>query len=291
MYSKAYEILKQAKEENCKISDIVLKNECKLAEASEETIRDRVRAVLKVMREASESAIKKETTSISGLIGGNAVKADKYRAVGNTVCGDTVNRAIARALSSSEVNASMGRIAAMPTAGANGIVPAAVITAGEKLGVDEEAMIDALLTASGVGQIIKKNATLAGAEGGCQAECGAAAAMAAAAVVEMYGGTPEMAFHASAIALKSVLGLVCDPVAGLVEVPCSKRNASGVVNAMASADMALAGITSAIPFDEVVDAMFKIGKVMPVSLRETALGGLAATPTGQAIRCRLVDKK
>ncbi len=291
MYSKAYEILKQAKEENCKISDIVLKNECKLAEASEETVRDRVRAVLKVMREASESAIKKETTSISGLIGGNAVKADKYRAVGNTVCGDTVNRAIARALSSSEVNASMGRIAAMPTAGANGIVPAAVITAGEKLGVDEEAMIDALLTASGVGQIIKKNATLAGAEGGCQAECGAAAAMAAAAVVEMYGGTPEMAFHASAIALKSVLGLVCDPVAGLVEVPCSKRNASGVVNAMASADMALAGITSAIPFDEVVDAMFKIGKVMPVSLRETALGGLAATPTGQAIRCRLVDKK
>ncbi len=291
MYSKAYEILKQAKEENCKISDIVLKNECKLAEASEQTVRDRVRAVLKVMREASESAIKKETTSISGLIGGNAVKADKYRAVGNTVCGDTVNRAIARALSSSEVNASMGRIAAMPTAGANGIVPAAVITAGEKLGVDEEAMIDALLTASGVGQIIKKNATLAGAEGGCQAECGAAAAMAAAAVVEMYGGTPEMAFHASAIALKSVLGLVCDPVAGLVEVPCSKRNASGVVNAMASADMALAGITSAIPFDEVVEAMLKIGKVMPVSLRETALGGLAATPTGQAIRCRLVDKK
>lgn len=291
MYSKAYEILKQAKEENCKISDIVLKNECKLAEASEQTIRDRVRAVLKVMQDASEAAIKKETTSLSGLIGGNAVKADKYRATGNTVCGDTVNRAIARALSSSEINASMGRIAAMPTAGANGIVPAAVITAGEKLGVDEEAMIDALLTASGVGQIIKKNATLSGAEGGCQAECGAAAAMAAAAVVEMYGGTPEMAFHAAAIALKSVLGLVCDPVAGLVEVPCSKRNASGVVNAMASADMALAGITSAIPFDEVVDAMYKIGKVMPVSLRETALGGLAATPTGQAIRCRLVDKK
>ncbi|MGB7606357.1 MAG: L-serine ammonia-lyase, iron-sulfur-dependent, subunit alpha [Lutisporaceae bacterium] len=291
MYSKAFEILKQAKEENCKISDIVLKNECKLAEASEQTIRDRVRAVLKVMQDASEAAIKKETTSLSGLIGGNAVKADKYRATGNTVCGDTVNRAIARALSSSEINASMGRIAAMPTAGANGIVPAAVITAGEKLGVDEEAMIDALLTASGVGQIIKKNATLSGAEGGCQAECGAAAAMAAAAVVEMYGGTPEMAFHAAAIALKSVLGLVCDPVAGLVEVPCSKRNASGVVNAMASADMALAGITSAIPFDEVVDAMYKIGKVMPVSLRETALGGLAATPTGQAIRCRLVDKK
>lgn len=291
MYSKAYEILELTKEENCKISDIVLKNECKLAEVNEQTVRDRVRAVLKVMQDASESAIKRKTTSISGLIGGNAVKADKYRAAGHTVCGDTVNKAIARALSCSEVNASMGRIAAMPTAGANGIVPAAVITAGEKLGADEEAMIDALLTASGVGQIIKKNATLSGAEGGCQAECGAAAAMAAAAVVELYKGTPEMAFHAAAIALKSILGLVCDPVAGLVEVPCAKRNASGVVNAMASADMALAGITSAIPFDEVVEAMFKIGKVLPASLRETALGGLAVTPTGQAIKCRLVDKK
>lgn len=287
MYNKATEIIEQTKEENCRISDIVLKNECKLEEASEQQIRDRIRKVLRVMQEASESAVKKETTSISGLIGGNAVKADKYRAAGNTVCGDTVNKAMARAISSSEVNASMGRIAAMPTAGSNGIVPAAIITAAEKLGLGEEDMIDALLTASGVGQIIKKNATLSGAEGGCQAECGAAAAMAAAAIVEMYGGTPEMAFHAAAIALKSVLGLVCDPVAGLVDVPCSKRNASGVVNAMASADMALAGITSVIPFDEVVDAMYKIGKVMPAALKETALGGLAATPTGQAIKCRL----
>jgi L-serine dehydratase len=139
--------------------------------------------------------------------------------------------------------------------------------------------------------LIKKNATISGAEGGCQAECGAGAAMAAAGIVELYGGTPEMAFDAAAIAIKSILGLVCDPVAGLVEVPCSKRNATGVVNAMACADMALAGIKSVIPFDEVVDAMYKIGKALPAALRETSLGGLATTPTGETIRCRLSERK
>lgn len=291
MYNRAHEIIEKTKENNCRISDVVLKNECKIAEASEEQVRDKVRHVLKVMQDSAQSGIDKETYSMSGLIGGNAVKMDAYRKAGNTVCGDVMNRAIARAISCSEVNASMGRVAAMPTAGSCGIVPGALITAAETLQADEEALIDALLTASGVGQIIKKNATLAGAEGGCQAECGAAAAMAAAAIVEMYGGTPEMAFDAAAIALKNILGLVCDPVAGLVEVPCSKRNAGGVANAMSCADMALAGIKSVIPFDEVVDAMFKIGKVMPVALRETALGGLAVTPTGMACKCRLFDNK
>lgn len=291
MYNKAYELINQTKENNCKISDIVLQNECKLMECSEREVRNKVRAILHVMRDASQSGIEKETMSVSGLIGGNAVKVDNYRKTNKTVCGDVVNRAIARALSTSEVNASMGRIVAMPTAGASGIVPAAVITAAETINADEEAVIDALFTASGVGQLIKKNATISGAEGGCQAECGAGAAMAAAAIVELYGGTPEMAFDAAAIAIKSVLGLVCDPVAGLVEVPCSKRNATGVVNAMACADMALAGIKSAIPFDEVVDAMYKIGKALPAALRETAMGGLATTPTGESIRCRLSERK
>lgn len=291
MYNKAYELINQTKENNCRISDIVLKNECKLMDCSEEEIRKKVRVVLQVMKDAAQSGIEKETMSVSGLIGGNAVKADDYRKTNKTVCGDVVNRAIARALSTSEVNASMGRVVAMPTAGASGIVPAAVITAAETINADEDLIIDAMLTASGVGQLIKKNATISGAEGGCQAECGAGAAMAAAAIVELYGGTPEMAFHAAAIALKSVLGLVCDPVAGLVEVPCSKRNATGVVNAMACADMALAGIKSAIPFDEVVDAMYKIGKALPAALRETAMGGLATTPTGEAVRCRLSEKR
>jgi len=291
MYNKAYELINETKENNCRISDIVLRNECKLMECSEEEVRSKIRKVLYVMKDAAQSGIDKETRSVSGLIGGNAVKADQYRKNNRTVCGDVVNRAIARALSTSEVNASMGRIAAMPTAGASGIVPAAVITAAETIDADEEAIIDALLTASGIGQLIKKNATISGAEGGCQAECGAGAAMAAAAIVELYGGTPEMALDAGAIALKSILGLVCDPVAGLVEVPCSKRNATGVVNAMACADMALAGIKSMIPFDEVVDAMYKIGKALPAALRETSMGGLATTPTGETLRCRLIGKQ
>jgi L-serine dehydratase len=291
MYNKANEIIDQTKENNCRISDIVIQNECKIKECSEEEIRDKVRVILQVMRDAAHSGIEKETMSVSGLIGGNAVKADNYRKTNKTVCGDVVNKAIARALSTSEVNASMGKIVAMPTAGASGIVPAAVITAAETINASDEEIIDALFTASGVGQVIKKNATISGAEGGCQAECGAGAAMAAAAIVELYGGTPEMALDAAAIALKSVLGLVCDPVAGLVEVPCSKRNATGVVNAMACADMALAGIKSAIPFDEVVDAMYKIGKALPAALRETSMGGLATTPTGEAVRCRLACHK
>lgn len=291
MYNKADEIINQTKANNCRISDLVLENECKIKECSIDEVRDKVRAILQVMRDAAHSGIEKETMSVSGLIGGNAVKADKYRKTKKTVCGDVVNKAIARALSTSEVNASMGRIVAMPTAGASGIVPAAVITAAETINASDDDIIDALFTASGVGQLIKKNATISGAEGGCQAECGAGAAMAAAAIVELYGGTPEMALDAAAIALKSVLGLVCDPVAGLVEVPCSKRNATGVVNAMACADMALAGIKSAIPFDEVVDAMYKIGKALPAALRETSMGGLATTPTGEAVRCRLACHK
>ncbi|MFZ5354417.1 MAG: L-serine ammonia-lyase, iron-sulfur-dependent, subunit alpha [Bacillota bacterium] len=287
MYNKGYELLELTKMENCRISDIVLKNECKLLECNSQEVLEKTKGILRVMLDASETAINKEVKSVSGLIGGNAKKLYEYNSKNLTVCGEIVNKAMARALSCSEVNASMGRVAAAPTAGSCGIVPAVIITAAEVLALDEDAMAAALLTASGIGQIIKKNATLSGAEGGCQAECGAAAAMASAAVVELFGGTPEMCFDAAAITLKCVLGLVCDPVAGLVEVPCSKRNAMGAVNALAGADMALAGIKSVIPFDEVVEAMYKIGKVMPAALKETALGGLAATATGQALKCRL----
>lgn len=280
MYNKAYEVIEATKKNNCRICDIVIQNECKLTEKSEKEIRDRMLGILNVMLEASKNAVEKEVHSVSGLSGGDAKLQESYRKKGRTICGDVVNKALARALSCSEVNAAMGRIVAAPTAGASGIIPAAVITAAEAIGADNDAMINALLTASGVGQIIAKNATLAGAEGGCQAECGSGSAMAAAALVEMYGGTPEMAFDAAAMALKSKLGLVCDPVAGLVEIPCIKRNATGAVEAMVCADMALAGIKSMIPFDEVVEAMFKVGKALPMQLRETALGGLATTPTG-----------
>lgn len=284
MYNNAAELIQMTIENNCTISEIVLENEAKISERSKLEVLVELRSTLEVMKESSSKALNREIRSVSGLTGGTSKKVEDYRKKGKTICGDVVNRAMARALSSSEVNAAMGCIVAAPTAGACGIVPAAVITAGELIDADEASLLRALLTASGIGQIIARNATISGAEGGCQAECGSASAMAAAAIVELHGGTPEMAFHAAAMTLKNILGLVCDPVAGLVEMPCAKRNAMGVVNAMLCADMALAGVNSMIPFDEVVDAMFKIGKTMPHQLRETALGGLATTPTGLKLK-------
>ena len=196
---------------------------------------------------------------------------------------------LARALAVSEVNARMGRIVAAPTAGSCGILPAVILTFAEEKALDERTAVLGLWTASGIGMVIANQASLSGAEGGCQAECGSAAAMSAAAAGEMLGGSPRQAAEACAIALKAVLGLVCDPVAGLVEVPCIKRNASGAANALVAAELALAGITSAIPADEVIAAMRAVGSQMPASLRETAAGGLAATPTGREIARRLAD--
>jgi L-serine dehydratase len=189
-------------------------------------------------------------------------------------------KAVAASMAVLEVNASMGKIVAAPTAGSSGILPGALISVGEDFKKNDDDICKALFTASAVGYIITRNATVSGAEGGCQAETGAAAAMASAAIVEMLGGTAEEALAAAAITIKNILGLVCDPVAGLVEVPCVKRNAIGTANALISADMALAGIKSVIPFDEVVEAMYKVGRSLPSSLKETSLGGLATTPTG-----------
>lgn len=284
MYTNGEELYKQTIDKNVRICDVVIENECILLEKPVAAVREKMKRVLEVMKESAEYALDKEVKSISGLTGGDAVKVNTHRNNRLTLCGDVINRAMARALSCSEVNASMGRIVAAPTAGSCGILPAAIITSAEVLECDDEKMIDALFTASGIGQIIARNATVAGAEGGCQAECGAAAAMAAAALVEMSGGTPEMAFHAASISIKNVMGLVCDPIVGLVEAPCAMRNSSGVVNAMISADLALSGIKSIIPFDEVVEAMYRVGKSLPESLRETALGGIAATPTAIKLR-------
>lgn len=290
MYNSGQELLRLANERGLRICDIVIENECELSEQPVEVIRNRMKEILKVMTEAANYGLERETKSVSGITGGDAKKVEEYRKKGRTLCGDAVLRAMARALSCSEVNAAMGRIVAAPTAGSNGIVPAVIITAAEVLEIDEEGIVDGLFTASGIGQIIAKNATVSGAEGGCQAECGSAAAMAAAAVVEMAGGTPEMALHAASIAIKNILGLVCDPIAGLVEVPCAKRNSSGSINALTSADLALAGVKSIIPFDEVVEAMYRVGKALPESLRETALGGLAATPTGIRLRKQILGE-
>lgn len=193
-------------------------------------------------------------------------------------------------MSCSELNATMGKIVACPTAGSCGILPAVITTVGEKLNLSDEEMIEGLLVSSAVGMIIGQNATFAGAEGGCQAECGAASAMASAATVFLMGGTNEMCLHAAAIVIKNILGLVCDPVAGIVEVPCVKRNFAGAVSALSTADLVMAGVISYIPFDDVVEAMYKVGKTLPESLRETALGGLAVTKTGLEFKEKVFGK-
>lgn len=287
MYNTGKELLEITIKRNTKISNIVIEYESELQEKPISYIREKMKERLKIMFESSSYALNNDIKSVSGLSGGDAKKVEEYRKKGKTLSGDIIVKAIARAMSTSEVNAAMGKIVAAPTAGSSGIIPAAIVTAAEVLSASEDEMVNALFTASGIGQIIAKNATVSGAQGGCQAECGSAAAMAAAALVEMYGGTPQMSLDAASISLKNVLGLVCDPVAGLVEHPCIKRNAIGVVNAFISADIALAGVKSIIPFDEVVDAMYKVGNSLPTTLKETALGGIAATETGKTIASRI----
>ena len=253
---------------------------------SYEDLINRMEETLEVMKTSATSALDKEIISVSGLTGGDSKKVEDYKNKGKTLSGDLLISAMAKALSTSEVNASMGKIIAAPTAGASGILPSALLSAQNKLNLTDDQLISGLFAAAGVGEIVARNATISGAEGGCQAECGVAAAMAAAAIVEMAGGSPTSSLDAASFALTNIMGLVCDPIAGLVEYPCALRNASGVVNAFISADLALAGVESLVPFDEVVEAMYQVGKLLPESLRETALGGLATTPTGEALRRR-----
>ncbi|SHJ45375.1 L-serine ammonia-lyase [Clostridium amylolyticum] len=274
------ELIKVCKENNINLAEYAIRVEMENSDMSREEILEKMKKSLLVMKHSAEEGMNNEVYSVSGLIGGDAYKLRKYLETGKNLTGDIMVKAMARAISCSEVNASMGKIVAAPTAGSCGILPAVIITAAEKLNKGEEEMINALCTASAVGMIIARNATLAGAEGGCQAECGSAAAMASAAVVEMMGGTPEMALNAGAIVIKNILGLVCDPVAGLVEVPCAKRNFAGAVSALTTADLVMAGVMSKIPFDDTVSAMYKIGRSMPAELRETALGGCATTNRG-----------
>ncbi len=283
MFNKAEELLTLCKKENKKISDIAIEKESSFSGKSYEELYNKMEEILKVMKESATAALDKEIKSISGLTGGNAKKVEDYKNENKTLSGIFVNSAMARAFSTSEVNASMGKIVAAPTAGASGILPSAMLSAQEKLDLSDEDLVKGLFTASAIGEIVAKNATISGAEGGCQAECGVAAAMAAGAIVEMAGGSPEDSFNAASFALTNIMGLVCDPIAGLVEYPCALRNASGVVNAFISADMALARVQSIVPFDEVVEAMYKVGKALPESLRETGIGGLAGTETGK--RC------
>lgn len=283
MFNKGNDLLKLCEENSSKIYDIVIQKEMTLTNLSREEIISQMQNTLEVMKASANAALDKEIISVSGLTGGSSKKVSDYQKSNNTLSGVFINSAMAKALSTSEVNASMGRVCAAPTAGASGILPGAILSAQEKLGASDQMLLYGLFTAAGIGEIVAKNATVAGAEGGCQAECGVAAAMAAAAIVEMAGGSPKQSLDAAGFALTNVMGLVCDPIGGLVEYPCSIRNASGVVNALISADLALANVYAPIPFDEVVDAMYKVGKALPESLRETALGGLADTPTAKKL--------
>lgn len=278
-YNSIAELIQAAKKENITISELVIRDQAEQTETPREKLFTRMRDNLHVMQEAVAEGTAQDLKSTSGLTGGDAYKMQQYSKTGG-LCGSFFGNALTRALAVSEYNAAMGKIVAAPTAGSCGILPGTILSLLEERELPEEIAVMALFTAGAFGMVIATKASIAGAQGGCQAECGSASAMAAAALVEMAGGTPEMCGHACAIAIKNQLGLVCDPIAGLVEVPCVKRNAGGVACAFTAAELALAGIQSVIPVDEVIEAMREVGDAMPCALKETALGGLAATPTG-----------
>lgn len=291
MYASIEELVSDATIKNLPISELVIQAECNDMNVSRNDVWRKMKHNLDTMRLAvSRGAHGIGVHSKTGLTGGDAVKIKDYRKSHKTLSGDMIMSAVQSAIATNEVNAAMGVICATPTAGSSGTLPGVLFTLEKRLGLDEEQMVRFLFTAGGFGMVIANNACIAGATGGCQAEVGSASGMGAAAAVEVAGGTPKQSANAMAIAISNLLGLVCDPIVGLVEVPCINRNAIGSSNALISADMALAGCESMIPADEVISAMDKVGKNMPESLRETGIGGLAGTPTGQEIRMRIFGK-
>ena len=283
-YDAVSELVAEAERSGKKISELVLDDQAAVCETSKEKLYKKMFKSFRIMQSSVEDGMEEDTRSVSGLTGGSAWKMKQQVDAGKNICGSLFGHAMTMALAVSETNACMGKIVAAPTAGSCGILPAVLLSVMEEKNIPEEDVVMSLFTASALGLVIANKASIAGAEGGCQAECGSASAMAAGALVEMCGGTPQMVADACAIAIKNILGLVCDPVAGLVEIPCIKRNAMGTANAFTAAELALAGRTSAIPVDEVIWAMKKVGDSMAVTLKETGEGGLAATPTGKALR-------
>nr|WP_017552958.1 L-serine ammonia-lyase, iron-sulfur-dependent, subunit alpha [Heyndrickxia coagulans] len=286
MFRNVAELVELAEQKNKKISEIMIEQEMEVTGKSREAIIKKMDENLAVMEKAVEKGIA-GVRSHSGLTGGDAVLLQKYIEKGNFLSGATILDAVSKAVATNEVNAAMGTICATPTAGSAGVVPGTLFAVKNKLHPTREEMVRFLFTSGAFGFVVANNAFISGAAGGCQAEVGSAAGMAAAAIVEMAGGTPEQCAHAMAITLKNMIGLVCDPVAGLVEVPCVKRNAMGAANAMVAADMALAGIKSRIPCDEVIDAMYRVGQQMLTALKETARGGLADTPTARKLEAKI----
>ncbi len=290
MYNTVSDLCKLSGEKNKAIWEIVLENEIAISGKTKEEIFRELKIRFEVMENSALKALDRPYDTVGNLIRGSAFTQNQYTKEKGGICGSFINRAMALALSCCEINAAMGKICAAPTAGSCGILPAVLISVRERYELDAEKVYEGMLTASGIGAVVMKNATVAGAEGGCQAECGVAAAMAGAAAVHMCGGTSDMCANACGFALMNVMGLVCDPVAGLVQLPCAMRNASQAVNALISADMALSGAPCRIPPDEIIEAMYHVGKALPASLKETAEGGLAATPEGKKISREIFGK-
>ena len=280
------EIFERSARENIPFWEIVLQYDMEERQVSRQASMAKMLSTWQAIQDAADSYTGTQR-SVSGLVGGDGLKMRLYARRGESIGGEFMDEVIVQAISMAESNACMRRIVAAPSAGSCGVVPAVLLPLCEREHYTQHELLEALYVASGIGAVIAYRASISGAAGGCQAEIGTASAMAAGALVSLRGGTNEQIGHAVAIALKNLMGLVCDPVAGLVEVPCVKRNVIGAVNAISAADMALAGIESRIPVDEVIDAMGEVGRRMPVEFRETALGGLAATPTGKAVKERM----
>ncbi len=278
-FKNAKELLALCREKNLPISEVMRQREILLGETTAESVDQRMDHVLEIMKDAAFSPIKDPVISMGGLIGGEARRLCEFHDQGKSLCGNVLGKGITYAMATLETNASMGLIVASPTAGSAGIVPGLMLALQEVYGFSDEKIRQALFNAGAIGYLAMRNATVAGAVGGCQAEVGIASAMAASAAVELLGGTPLQCTYAASTVLMNMLGLVCDPVGGLVEYPCQNRNAAGVSNALIAAEMSLAGITQFIPLDEMIDTMYAVGKKLPAELRETALGGCAATPS------------
>lgn len=281
------ELIDRCHEEALPISEIMKLREVTMGTLKNEEIDEKLKTVLSIMKNAANKPLTKPGKSIGGLIGGEAKKVADHASSPTNVCGPMLSKAISYSMAVLEVNASMGLIVAAPTAGSSGVVPGVILALQDEHALSDEILYKGLLNASAVGYLLMRNASVSGAEAGCQAEVGAASAMAASAIVEMMGGTPDMCLQAASLALSNLLGLVCDPIAGLVESPCQSRNAIGVANAITSAELALSGISHPIPFDEMAEAMFRVGKSLPFELRETAMGGCAGTPTGCKLGCTI----
>lgn len=290
-FSTLDELKELCRKESVTIGRLMVIEQAQETGSSEDQIMEQMTSYYGVMKEAVRKGLEEDTTSRSGLTGGDAKRVlSFYSTSGIPALGESACTAMAYALAVSEVNASMGRVIATPTAGSCGIIPGVFVSTQQRFGWSDEHMVYGLFAAGAIGYVIANNSFVSGAEGGCQAEVGSAIGMAAGALTELRGGTPEQAVHAVGLALKNSLGLICDPVGGLVEIPCIVRNGFGSVTALAASDMALAGVRSVIPSDEVIDVMLEVGAAMPEKHRETAKGGLAQTPTGRKIMNQLYGK-